>query len=132
MSDQQGVIVRNGQGRASLLRHGRGSVERLIDEEVGASLVDVHINTIRAGSAPGPYHLHSTAENVYRVLSGRVRVRIGTVDHDLDPGDTAFVPPGVAHSATNIGDQDAVLLEVYAPVKPDFVEVPQVDNGSEH
>jgi len=117
-------VIREGGGRESELRYGRGRMIRLVDSEIGAQQVDLHLNVILAGSAPGPYHLHTSAENVYHVLSGRVRIRIDGVDHDAGPGDTVFIPPGVPHSATNIGVGDARLLEIYAPAKVDFVEVP--------
>lgn len=122
-------IIRDGQGRPSELRYRRGRMIRLIDAEVGAENVDLHINVILAGSAPGPYHLHTSAENVYHVIEGRVRIRIDGVDHDAGPGDTVFIPPGVPHSATNIGEGDARLLEIYAPAKVDFVEVPSTPGG---
>jgi mannose-6-phosphate isomerase-like protein (cupin superfamily) len=117
-------VIHEGEGRESELRYGRGRMIRLVDPEIGAQQVDLHLNVILAGSAPGPYHLHSSAENVYHVLEGRVRIRIDGVDHDAGPGDTVFIPPGVPHSATNIGAVDARLLEIYAPAKVDFVEVP--------
>jgi mannose-6-phosphate isomerase-like protein (cupin superfamily) len=63
------------------------------------------------------------------VLSGRVRIRVDGVDHDAGPGDTVFIPPGVPHSATNIGEDDARLLEIYAPAEVDFVEVPPTPGG---
>lgn len=122
-------VIRNGDGRESELRYGRGRMIRLVDAEVGAEKVDLHLNVILAGSAPGPYHLHSEAENVYHVLEGRVRIRIDGVDEDAGPGDTVFIPPGVPHSATNVGDGDARLLEIYAPAKVDFVEVPSIPGG---
>lgn len=117
------TIVRAGDRRRSELRYGRGVVERIAGPEVGARNADVHLNRILAGSAPGPYHLHSTAENVYVVLSGSVRVRIDGDDHDLDVGDAAFIPAGVPHSASNVGSVDAEVLEIYAPAEPDFIEV---------
>lgn len=122
-------VIPDGQGRPSELRYGRGQMIRLIDAEIGAEKVDLHLNVILAGSAPGPYHLHTSAENVYHVLDGRVRIRIDGVDHDAGPGDTVFIPPGVPHSATNIGEGDARLLEIYAPAKVDFVEVPSTPGG---
>jgi mannose-6-phosphate isomerase-like protein (cupin superfamily) len=122
-------VIPDGEGRASELRYGRGRMIRLVDAEIGAEKVDLHINVILAGSAPGPYHLHTEAENVYHVMEGRVRIRIDGVDHDAAPGDTVFIPPGVPHSASNIGDGDARLLEIYAPAKVDFVEVPSNPGG---
>jgi mannose-6-phosphate isomerase-like protein (cupin superfamily) len=116
-------VVRATNRRASELRYGRGSVERIVDGEIGAARVDLHVNRIRAGSARGPYHLHTQAENVYLVVAGEVVVRIDGEDHRLGPGDSAFIPPGVPHSASNVGDVDAELIEIYAPAAADFVEV---------
>jgi mannose-6-phosphate isomerase-like protein (cupin superfamily) len=132
MSDPREVrVVRVAERRASELRYGRGSVERIVDGEIGARLVDLHVNRIRAGSAPGPYHLHTSAENAYLVVSGEVVVRVDGEDHRLGPGDAAFIPPGVPHSATNVGDTDAELIEIYAPADVDFVEVADMGRPSD-
>ncbi|HEX7172232.1 MAG TPA: cupin domain-containing protein [Candidatus Limnocylindria bacterium] len=117
------TIVRAAERGRSELRYGRGQVERIVGPEVGARNTDVHLNRILAGSAPGPYHVHRNAENVYLILSGVVRVRIDGVDQDLEPGDAAFIPAGMPHSASNVGTVDAEVLEIYAPPGPDFVEV---------
>jgi len=122
-------VIPDGKGRESELRYGRGRMVRLVDGVIGAQKVDLHLNVILAGSAAGPYHLHTEAENVYHVLDGRVRIRIDGVDHDAGPGDTVFIPPGVPHSATNVGEGDARLLEIYAPATVDFVEVPSTPGG---
>lgn len=125
MSDRTGRVIRASERGTAELRYGRGIVERIVGPEIGASMVDLHVNRILAGSAPGPYHLHPAGENVYLVLSGAVRVRIAEVDHDLGPGDAAFIPAGVPHSASNTGAVDAELIEIYAPIEPGFVEVPE-------
>ena len=72
-TDRQARVIRDGEGRESQLRYGRGAMIKLVDPEIGAEQVDLHLNVILAGSAPGPYHLHTSAENVYHVLSGRVK-----------------------------------------------------------
>ena len=131
MSETRAQFIRAGEGRESHLRYGRGQMIRLVDGAIGARKVDLHLNIILAGSAPGPYHLHTSAENVYHVLDGQVRIRIEGVDHDAGPGDTVFIPPGVPHSATNIGEGDARLLEIYAPTEVDFVEVPSSSGGDD-
>lgn len=129
---QQAVarLIRAREAPSKELRYGRGSMLRLVDPAIGARAVDLHLNTIRARTPPGPYHLHTAAENVYYVLSGRVRIRIDGVDHDAEPGDAVFIPPGIPHSATNIGPGDAALLEIYAPAEVDFVEVPDASGGA--
>lgn len=116
-------FVPRGSAPTKSLRYGRGSIERLVDEGLGAALVDVHVNTILAGSAPGPFHLHNDVENVYFVLHGRVLIRTTDGEREIGPGDAVFFPRGVPHSATNVGPDDARIIEIYAPTGPDFVEL---------
>lgn len=113
------------------LRYGRGSVIRLVDADIGAKQVDLHLNTINAGTAPGPYHLHRQVENVYYVLEGQGVIRIDGTDHHVSPGQAVFIPPDVPHSAHNEGDSPLRLLEIYAPVNVDFVEVDDPTEGGQ-
>jgi mannose-6-phosphate isomerase-like protein (cupin superfamily) len=105
------------------LRYGRGSVIRLVDADIGARQVDLHLNTVNPGTPPGPYHLHRQVENVYYVLEGKGCIRIDGVDHIVAPGQAVFIPKGVPHSVHNPGEEPLRLLEIYAPVDVDFVEV---------
>jgi mannose-6-phosphate isomerase-like protein (cupin superfamily) len=105
------------------LRYGRGSVLRLVDAGIGARQVDLHLNTINPDTPPGPYHLHQNVENVYYILSGQGCIRIDGADHIVEPGQAIFIPKGVPHSAHNVGPEPLRLLEIYAPVDVDFVEV---------
>ena len=116
-------IVRAGKGLRRELRYGRGEVERIADSELGARHVDLHVNVLRPDVARGPYHRHSNSENAYYILSGQVSVLIEGDEHRLGTGDAVLIPPGVAHSVTNVGAHEARLIEVYAPPDPDFIEV---------
>lgn len=105
------------------LRYDRGTVTQLVGPEIGARHVDVHINTIRAGSIPGPYHLHTTAENVYYVLRGTATIRSRQSESAVPPGHAVFIPPGVPHAISNRESEDLVIIEIYAPAEADFREV---------
>jgi quercetin dioxygenase-like cupin family protein len=104
------------------LRAGRGDIREVIGPAQGSRL-DIHINQIRAGAGPGPYHLHSASENFYLVLEGAVRLRIAGTDHVVAPGDAALIAPGVPHSVSVVDDGGARLIEIYSPANPDFVLV---------
>ena len=104
------------------LRAGRGTIRDVIGPAQGSRL-DIHINEIRAGAGPGPYHLHTRSENFYLVLDGAVRLRISGTDHLVAPGDAAVIAPGVPHSVSVVDDGAARLIEIYAPAEPDFVPV---------
>lgn len=58
----------------------------------------------------GPVHLHE-GEEILHVLSGRLRVRVGSESADAGPGDVVAVPAGVPHGFEVL--QEA-LLEVVA------------------
>lgn len=115
-------IVALDRAPTSPMRYDRGTVVRLVDAAMGAKQVDIHLNVIRAGSAPGPLHYHAMAENCYLVLSGTARIVIGDGDHVVGPNTFVFIPPGVPHATSNAGAEDLHLLEVYAPAAPDFHE----------
>ena len=116
-------FVPRGTAPSKAMRYGRGTAEQLVDEKLGATQVDFHVNTILAGSQPGPYHLHNDVENLYYVLHGRVLIRTQDGEREIGPGDAVFFPRGVPHSATNVGPDDARIIEIYAPCGPDFVEL---------
>lgn len=113
------------------LRYGRGTVIRLVDADIGARHVDLHLNTVNPGTPPGPYHLHRQVENVYYVLDGTGCIRIDGVDHLVAPGQAVFIPTGVPHSVHNPGEGSLRLLEIYAPVDVDFVEVADTSVGGQ-
>jgi mannose-6-phosphate isomerase-like protein (cupin superfamily) len=105
------------------MRYDRGTVRHIVGPPVGASKIDLHINTINAGSAPGPYHVHTNAENVYYVLSGQASIRCGDQAYSAGPGQVVFIPPRVPHSVSNDGAEELVIIEIYAPADADFKEV---------
>ncbi len=59
------------------------------------------------------YHVHT--EEIYYILSGTGRMRIGDETADVGPGDAIAIPPGAEHEITNTGDQTLVFLCCCAP-----------------
>jgi mannose-6-phosphate isomerase-like protein (cupin superfamily) len=116
------VVIRPETAPRRSLRAGRGEVLSIVGPPQGSGL-DVHVNAIRAGAGPGPYHMHSAAQNFYLVLEGSVRLRIAGEEAVAGPGDAILIAPGVPHSVSVVDDGPARLLEIYAPAAPDFVPV---------
>lgn len=107
-----------------MTRKGGRSV-RLIDHGCGARTIDLHLNILEGGGrrADAPYHLHTNAENVYFVLQGRLGVRLEDEDRIVETGNAVFIPPHVPHAVWNAGDEEARLIEIYAPPGADFVRL---------
>ncbi len=106
------------------LANGWATETEYVGPDVGARNVSIRVYRFRPSSGLGPYHMHTTAESVYFVLVGVVRVRLGDQEHLLGAGDLVFIPPGEAHSIGNGGPDEATILELYAPGETDFVRLP--------
>jgi len=65
---------------------------------------------------PGPLlHRHREMHDIFYVLSGTVRFRLGGEVRDLGAGAFVCVPPGVAHTFSNPHDAPARVLNIFAP-----------------
>ena len=60
-------------------------------------------------------HYHIQTEEIYYILQGRGRMRIGDDIRDVGPGDAIAIPPGAVHKLENIGDVELRLLCCCAP-----------------
>lgn len=80
---------------------------------------------LAAGSALPP-HAHPSEQTGY-LVSGRLRLAVEGCAQDVEPGDSWCIPGGVEHGATAL--EDAVALEVFAPVREDYLPV-RPDSGS--
>jgi mannose-6-phosphate isomerase-like protein (cupin superfamily) len=66
------------------------------------------------GEGP-PWHVHHNEEELFRVVSGRFRMRCGEQEFEAGPGDTALLPRGVPHSFVNCGDTEGTMFCVVQP-----------------
>jgi mannose-1-phosphate guanylyltransferase len=84
-----------------------GSYREVLDE----GSMTVEIGRHAAGeSAPKNPH---TEDELYYVVSGSGKMRVGDEIHALDPGDTVFVERGLEHDFFDI-EEDLVTLVVFA------------------
>jgi mannose-6-phosphate isomerase-like protein (cupin superfamily) len=60
-------------------------------------------------------HYHPLTEEIYYILTGEGRMRIGTETSQVGPGDAIAIPPGVEHEITNTGGETLVFLCCCAP-----------------
>jgi len=65
-----------------------------------------------------PLHSHPHEQTGY-LVSGRIRLHIGSYVFDVDPGDTWNILPDVEHRAEII--EDSVAIEVFSPVREDYL-----------
>jgi quercetin dioxygenase-like cupin family protein len=68
----------------------------------------------------GDGHSHPHEQFTY-VVDGALTIVVDGVDHDISAGDSLVIPGDVTHFARNEGDETAVLLDVFSPVRDDII-----------
>ncbi|MDZ7260590.1 MAG: cupin domain-containing protein [candidate division KSB1 bacterium] len=68
-----------------------------------------------------PMHSHPH-EQMGMVYAGKALVRIGNEERVLQKGDFYCIPANVPHSDTCIGEEPFVMLDIFYPIREDFIE----------
>src|SRR5262245_14129476 len=66
------------------------------------------------GASTTPHH-HNVTEEIYYILDGRGRMKIGAEVRDVGPGDAIAIPPSALHTITNTGSDALRFLCCCAP-----------------
>ncbi len=72
------------------------------------------VMTLAAGSNNG-LHSHEQAEEIWYIISGRGKVRVGGEAAAVEPGMVVYGPPQTPHGFVNDGDEDLTALFVISP-----------------
>jgi len=84
----------------------------------GEQMMMVLNTTLPGHSVPTHSHPH---EQIGMVYSGRAILRIGNEEREVGPGDFYCIPADVPHSDTCLGDEPFVMLDIFYPVREDFI-----------
>lgn len=68
-----------------------------------------------------PLHSHPH-EQIGMVYAGKAKLLIGDEERIVKKGDFYCIPADVPHSDTCIGDKPFVMLDIFYPVREDFIE----------
>lgn len=98
----------------------RGTQLRLINADIGAEKVDVHLNRLNPKEPGGRYHHHTNADNVYIVKKGQAQLIVEGTIYTIKEDDVIYIPAGQKHSLTNISDEHFEIFEVYTPAGDQF------------
>jgi quercetin dioxygenase-like cupin family protein len=69
-----------------------------------------------------PRHAHPQEQTGY-LISGHMRLTIGSETFEVEPGDSWMVPGGLEHQAEVLAD--SVAIEVFSPVREDYLPYAQ-------
>src|ERR1700675_2626225 len=113
--DTQGFVVLPGQAPVLAMSAPGRSATLMLESEATAESVMMFEETVPAGTAGGPFHLHRDSDEEMYVLSGEITCKIGDRVTVGRPGTCAFIPHGVAPVWMNTGSETARILFMYTP-----------------
>jgi quercetin dioxygenase-like cupin family protein len=68
-----------------------------------------------------PLHSHAH-EQIGMVYGGKAKLRIGLEERVVEKGDFYCIPTNVPHCDTVIGDEPFIMLDIFCPVREDFLK----------
>ena len=81
----------------------------------------VVVNWLRPGMTPGP-HSHPF-EQLVLIIQGHARLHVGDEVIECGPGSMVRVPPDFIHWAEPIGDEVCLNVDVFSPVRQDYLHL---------
>ena len=112
MSYKSAAIVR--QNDARVLRAFGEEMTILLDGERTGGKLTMWTEVTPPGAGP-PSHYHSSEDETFHVLEGRVAFLVNGDWQEVRPGGAAFMPRGVVHTFKNVGDQPCRVLVMTTP-----------------
>lgn len=103
------MILDHIAGRAEFGETKMGKVSLVAGEHLYAGL-----NCFLPGQEHKP-HVHADQDKMYVVIAGRGEASAGGEERGVAVGDMVFAPAGVAHGMRNTGEENLVVLVVFAP-----------------
>lgn len=111
----------------TVYRAGESAMHQIRPDLAGTVIDGEHATLVRwlipAGRPATPLHSHAEYEQITTVLSGRIETTVGDEVFMLGAGDVCQIRRGILHGGTcAVGGQDAVILDVFTPPRPDYLE----------
>jgi uncharacterized cupin superfamily protein len=104
-----------------------------VSSRIGGSKLGYGITIVPPGKRAWPFHNHHANEEMFFVLSGCGKVRIGPDEYDIRAGDFIAAPAGgraTAHQIINSSDAELRYISVSTMLRPEIVEYPDSNKFS--
>jgi len=109
----RGFVIKEGEGEEIRGPVGGPALIKARAETTNGAFTAL-VNAIAPGQGP-PLHIHVREDEMYYVLGGELRFKIGDQMLDAGTGSFVFIPRGTEHCFQNAGSGPARLLVMFAP-----------------
>jgi len=102
---------------------GQRIMHLLINDTIGADQMAMMLIEFEPNIQASAIHYHEQREATYIVVEGSATLLLNGTEHELTPDTVVFIPPGDHHGIIRTGNEGFKMVEVYAPLDPDRIEV---------
>lgn len=106
-------------GSAPRFAHAPGVETTILTGSNGEGMMMVLTELSPGSNVPAHSHPHQQMGMVY---AGKAKMRIGKESRIVEKGDFCIMPPNVEHEAACVGDKPFIMLDIFYPVREDFIE----------
>jgi len=96
-----------------------GKLERTAIRSQGSL---VTFNLFQPGVERAPPHSHPF-DQLAIIVSGQFRMYVEEIAHDMPAGSALLIPAGHAHSGHPVGGEPVINIDVFAPVRGDYLHL---------
>jgi quercetin dioxygenase-like cupin family protein len=82
----------------------------------GAQMMQMQVRLERGSHLPEHHHPH---EQLTYVISGRLRMRLAGVEHELGPGQSLYIGSEMPHAVDTL--EDALVIDTFSPPREDLL-----------
>jgi quercetin dioxygenase-like cupin family protein len=75
-----------------------------------------------------PVHSHPQ-EQITHVISGRLRMIVAGVAHELQPGDSIYLPANTPHGVEAL--EDSLVIDTFSPPRDDYLAIDAAKRGQQ-
>jgi mannose-6-phosphate isomerase-like protein (cupin superfamily) len=68
-----------------------------------------------------PEHKHDDVEQLMLIVQGRLWAKVGDEEKEVGPGTILVVPLGVMHAFRQVGEEEVVFHECFAPIRLEYL-----------
>ena len=107
-----GFILQPGAGKQLVLKGGPLVIKA--DGDDTADAVGVWEDTVPPNEGP-PLHIHHKSHELFYVLAGKFKFRVGHKTEEVGDGGFVFIPKGLVHTYKNVGQSGGRLFGFVVP-----------------
>ena len=106
-------------GKAPEFSQMKGLKTKVLTGLQGGQMMMVLNTTLPGHAVPTHSHPH---EQIGMVYAGKAKLRIGDEERLVEKGDFYCIPSNMPHSDNCIGPEPFVMLDIFYPVREDFIK----------